>query len=73
MRERALWDGYMRAHCELLEKTSTDVAPWFLVPANKKWYRNLVVARLIISISALENLRMSYPKSTIDPTTIHID
>jgi PPK2 family polyphosphate:nucleotide phosphotransferase len=69
--ERALWGDYVRAYTELLETTSTDVAPWYVVPANRKWYRNLVVARLIVS--ALEDLRMDYPKSTIDPSSIHLD
>jgi len=71
VRERALWDDYHRAYVDLLEKTSTDAAPWYVVPANRKWYRNLVVARLIVS--ALEDLKMKYPESTIDPATIHLE
>jgi PPK2 family polyphosphate:nucleotide phosphotransferase len=70
VRERALWDDYVRAYTELLEKTTTAVAPWWIVPADRKWYRNLVVLRLIVS--ALEDLGMSYPKSTIDPATIDL-
>ena len=71
VKERALWDDYVTAYQALLAKTSTDVAPWHVVPANKKWYRNLVVAKLIVS--ALEDLGMRYPKSTIDPATIHLE
>jgi PPK2 family polyphosphate:nucleotide phosphotransferase len=69
--ERALWDDYVRAYTELLETTTTETAPWYVVPANRKWYRNLVVARLIVA--ALEDLRMSYPSSTLDLSAIHLD
>jgi PPK2 family polyphosphate:nucleotide phosphotransferase len=45
--ERLHWDDYMEAYQVALTKTSTEAAPWYVVPANKKWYRNLVVARTI--------------------------
>jgi len=71
VKERALWDEYQRAYEALLEKTSTDVAPWHVLPSNKKWYRNLAAATLIVS--ALEDLKMDYPKPTIDLSAIKID
>jgi PPK2 family polyphosphate:nucleotide phosphotransferase len=52
--DRALWDDYMKAYEDALAKTSTAWAPWYAVPANKKWYRNLVVATVIVE--ALEKL-----------------
>ncbi|MEA2235848.1 MAG: hypothetical protein QOC81_572 [Thermoanaerobaculia bacterium] len=58
--ERKLWDDYMAAYEDMLEKTSTKWAPWWVVPSNAKWYRNLVVARVIND--ALKSLRMKYPK-----------
>jgi PPK2 family polyphosphate:nucleotide phosphotransferase len=58
--ERRLWDEYMKAYEDMLEKTSTKYAPWFVVPANAKWYRNLVVANAIVD--ALQSLKMNYPK-----------
>ena len=58
--ERKLWDDYMDAYEDLLEKTSTKHAPWYVIPANAKWYRNLVVADVITD--ALEGLGMHYPQ-----------
>jgi len=48
----------------MLNKTSTDYAPWFIVPANRKWYRNLVVGRIVVD--AIERLDMQYPQSDQD-------
>jgi PPK2 family polyphosphate:nucleotide phosphotransferase len=58
--ERKLWDDYMEAYQAVLRKTSTEHAPWYVVPANAKWYRNLVVATVIAE--TLEGLKMRYPK-----------
>jgi PPK2 family polyphosphate:nucleotide phosphotransferase len=57
--ERELWPAYIAAYEEVLSRTSTTWAPWYIVPANRKWYRNLVVAGVIVQ--ALEKLDMSYP------------
>jgi len=57
--ERERWDDYQAAFSEMLERTSTDRAPWHVVPANRKWYRNLVVSEVVIA--ALEGLDMSFP------------
>lgn len=57
--ERKLWDKYQRAYQTILEKTSTDHAPWYVVPANKKWYRNIVISRVLID--KLESLGMKFP------------
>ena len=46
--ERKYWDAYQEAYEDALSKCSTDVAPWYIVPANKKWYRNLLVARTLV-------------------------
>jgi len=59
LEERKLWDDYMDAYEDVLEKTSTKWAPWYVIPANAKWYRNLVVADVITD--ALESLKMEYP------------
>jgi polyphosphate kinase 2 (PPK2 family) len=47
--ERKYWDAYQEAYEEALSKCSTDEAPWYIVPANQKWYRNLLVARTLVS------------------------
>lgn len=46
-RERQYWDDYMAAYEDALSRCSTDAAPWFIVPANRKWYRDVVVARIV--------------------------
>src|SRR5947208_10047681 len=47
--ERKYWDEYQEAYGDALSKCSTDEAPWYIVPANQKWYRNLLVARTLVS------------------------
>jgi PPK2 family polyphosphate:nucleotide phosphotransferase len=55
IKERAFWDDYQAAFEDALNNCSTEYAPWYVVPANKKWYRNLVVARTIAdSLEAME-------------------
>jgi PPK2 family polyphosphate:nucleotide phosphotransferase len=58
--ERKLWDDYMKAYEDMLEKTSTKHAPWYAVPSDAKWYRNLVIGAVIVE--TLESLEMEYPK-----------
>lgn len=61
LKERELWREYMKAYEDAIGETSTAWAPWYIVPANSNWYRNLVVARVIVK--TLEELEMSYPKA----------
>jgi polyphosphate kinase 2 (PPK2 family) len=60
-------------HCyeDLIERTSTSYAPWYVIPADRKWYRNLCVARIMVD--TLKSLDMSYPEIDWDPTSIVID
>jgi len=58
--ERRLWPEYQRAYEDVLSKTSAEWAPWYIVPANRKWYRNLVVATILVE--TLEGLNMRYPQ-----------
>ena len=57
--ERARWDDYQAAFEDMLNETSTDAAPWYAIPADQKWYRNLAVAQLMVD--TLESLDLSYP------------
>jgi PPK2 family polyphosphate:nucleotide phosphotransferase len=57
--ERKLWPQYMAAYEEMLAQTSTTYAPWSVIPANRKWYRNLVILQIIVD--TLKGLKMSYP------------
>jgi len=59
LKERALWSEYQKAYETVLNKTSTKYAPWYIVPANKKWYRNLVIATVMVN--TLKGLKMNYP------------
>lgn len=62
--ERTLWDDHMRAAEDALPATSTEGAPWFVIPADHKWFRNLAVSQIIAD--AVEDLPMSYPKPSVD-------
>jgi len=68
--ERALWDDYMRAYEEAIERTSTEEAAWYVVPANRKWYRNLVVGTVIAH--TLEGLGMAWPQPAEDLSSVII-
>lgn len=58
--ERARWDDYMHAFEDVFEKCSTKAAPWYIVPADKKWYRNAVISETIVK--TMESLEMKYPE-----------
>src|SRR5262249_54032507 len=57
--ERKHWDEYMKAYEDAIEATSTDEAPWYVVPADRKWFTRLTVADVIVE--ALESLDLRYP------------
>ena len=62
--ERSYWSEYQEAYQALLEKTSTDVAPWFVVPADNKWYARLAVQQLVLE--HLRALALEWPEATFD-------
>ena len=64
LEERKLWPEYIKAYEEALSQTSTEWAPWYIVPANRNWYRNLVVSSIIVQ--RLEALEMRYPEPKVD-------
>jgi PPK2 family polyphosphate:nucleotide phosphotransferase len=59
LEERKRWDDYVAAYEEALERTSTDQAPWYVIPANRKWFRNLAVAEILGD--TIEALDPQYP------------
>jgi PPK2 family polyphosphate:nucleotide phosphotransferase len=61
--ERKYWDDYMDAYEDVLSRCSTSYAPWFIIPANHKWFRNYAVSKIIVE--TLESLDMKFPKPTI--------
>ena len=62
--ERARWDGYQKAYAEAIERCNGDAAPWYVVPADRKWYRNWAIAQLLLE--TLEALDPRYPPSELD-------
>ena len=64
LEERKLWPQYIRAYEEVLNRTSTPWAPWIRVPANHKWYRNLIISRILVE--TMESLDMHYPPGEPD-------
>jgi PPK2 family polyphosphate:nucleotide phosphotransferase len=71
VQERRFWDDYQEAYEDALTKCSTDWAPWHIVPANHKWYRNLVVAETVVE--AMRGLDMHYPEPAEDLSKIVIE
>jgi len=57
--ERKLWDSYQEAFDDMLDKTSTDIAPWYLIPANRKWFRDLAVSTILAD--TMDDLKPEYP------------
>lgn len=62
--EREYWDEYVQAFEDMLAKTSTHHAPWFVIPSNQKWFRDLLASRIITH--ALEDLHMHFPETAVD-------
>jgi polyphosphate kinase 2 PPK2 len=64
VQERKHWPAYQQAYEAVLTQCSTEWVPWYIVPANHKWYRNLVVAETIVR--TLKALDLKYPPPTVD-------
>ena len=62
--ERKFWSEYQEAYEDALSQTSTKHAPWFVIPANHKWFRNLAVSR--ITVETLESLKMKFPEPAVN-------
>ena len=70
LEDRALWDEYTAAYEEALNRTSTAHAPWYVVPADKKWYRNLVVATVLVDALKGLNMAIQQPKEDLSGVKI---
>jgi PPK2 family polyphosphate:nucleotide phosphotransferase len=68
--ERDYWDDYMQAYEDALTQCSTAWAPWYVIPANKKWFRNLAVSQILVE--SLEELKMRFPQPTVDLSKIKL-
>lgn len=68
--ERRFWPRYEQAYNDAIEATSKKHAPWFVIPSDHKWYRNIAVSQVIVD--AMNSLKLKYPKPTMDPTKIRL-
>lgn len=64
LKERRHWDGYQVAYSAALGRCSSAAAPWYAVPANRKWYRNWAVSQLLIE--TMEEMKLTYPNPHLD-------
>ncbi|MEY2562266.1 MAG: hypothetical protein QOH88_459 [Verrucomicrobiota bacterium] len=71
LKERERWDDYQRAYEEVMNRCTSKAAPWRIVPADRKWMRNLVMLEAVVA--TLENMDPKYPKPAIDPKDITIE
>ena len=71
LKERALWKDYMKAYEVALTECNTEWAPWYVIPSDKKWFRNFVAASIVRE--TLEEMDPEFPKVTWDPRTIRIE
>ncbi len=67
---RARWSDYMEAYEDALERCNLESAPWFVIPADRKWYRNLVISQIMVR--TLEGLKLQIPKPTMDLSKVRI-
>lgn len=66
--DRARWADFREAYGDVMSKTSTELAPWYVIPSDRKWYRDLVIAQIMVN--TLKGLKMEYPKVSWDPKTM---
>ncbi|SPE26512.1 Polyphosphate:AMP phosphotransferase [Candidatus Sulfopaludibacter sp. SbA3] len=71
IKEREYWDQYMEAYEEMLRRCSTEKAPWYVIPANRKWFRNLAVSEIVLH--TLEGMDLKFPKATVDLSGIQFE
>ena len=69
VKEREYWDQYIEAYEDMLHKCSTGYAPWYVIPANRKWFRNLAVSEIVAQ--TLEEMGLKYPKPAEDLSGVH--
>jgi len=68
--ERRFWNQYMTAYQEVLRRTSTPWAPWYLLPSDRKWYRNLAVSTILVD--ELRAMKLRYPPPTVRVSALKI-
>ena len=69
--ERQYWNDYVRAYEDALSHCSTKHAPWYIVPANHKWYRNVAISEILLDV--MEGFKMKYPKPKLDIKKLKVE
>jgi PPK2 family polyphosphate:nucleotide phosphotransferase len=68
--ERQFWPRYMDAYNDILSATSRKHAPWFVIPSDNKWYRNIAISTIIVEL--MQTLKLKYPQPTVDASAIKL-
>ena len=71
LKERRLWDDYQMAYADVTQQLHHRPTPWWIVPADRKWMRNLLLLETVVG--ALEKMNPKYPAAEFDPKDITID
>lgn len=71
VKERGYWGQYMSAFEEMLSSTGTSYAPWYIVPSNRKWFRNLLVSQVMLRL--MQGMNLEWPKPGIDLTRVALE
>jgi PPK2 family polyphosphate:nucleotide phosphotransferase len=69
-KEREYWDEYIKAYDDILTHCSTEYAPWYVIPANKKWFRNLAIAEIMVD--QFSRLKMKFPEPRCDISKLRV-
>ena len=68
--ERKYWEEYTKAYEDVLTKCSTDYAPWYVIPANHKWFRNLAISEILVH--EFEKMKMEFPEPRYDISKLKV-
>lgn len=68
--ERIFWDKYQACYEDIFSRTSKKHAPWFVIPSDQKWYRNVAISDILVD--AMEGMKLKYPKTTVDVSSLKL-
>ncbi len=68
--ERALWNKYMAAYEDAIARCASADAPWYVIPSDRKWFRNLAISEIVVD--RMERMRLRYPRPAFDPRSIKV-
>lgn len=71
VKESEFWDDYIAAYDEILQRCSTEYAPWYVIPSNRKWFRNLAVSQILVQ--TLDSMDLKYPKPVEDVQKLQLE